>query len=342
MDTNGTSVKTLGQAGAGTKAALDARAQAKVRTAAKEFEAILLNTLMKSMRTTIPKSGLDDSGFGNDIMESMFDEELSRHIADKGNLGFGEMLYRNLLDRMGDGTPVVSEEIPGTHNAAKASHPGKILAKIGQKESPAAISPAGEHGVGPVNAEPVAPKPKPAVGASAPAVPAVASAKPAAAAPQVSAIPASELPGNWAPRTIVNRIKAINAVVEEAAAKHGVDSTVIRAVIAAESGGNPNAQSNRDAKGLMQLRDSTAAAMGVSQIFDPRENVFGGTRYLRQLLDQFGGNLDLALASYNAGPAAVEKHGGIPPYRETKAYVKNVKSMIQAMSRTKEERNEGH
>jgi Rod binding domain-containing protein len=304
MNGGGTSVKISGHAGVNAKSALDAPARAKIDKAAKEFEAILINTLMKSMRNTVPKSELGEGGFGNGIMESMFDEELSRHIAAKGNLGFGEMLYRNLLDRVSDGTSVVSEDLPVARSVSKAAHREKPIGRADKKESPAL------------------PKAQP---------------KPVAAAPA-----AADSQGNWAPRTILTRIRAINSVVEEAAAMHGVDSTVIRAVIAAESGGNPNAQSSRDAKGLMQLRDSTAAAMGVTKVFDPRENVFGGTKYLRQLLDQFDGDLDLALASYNAGPAAVEKHGGIPPYRETKAYVKNVKSMIQAMSRTKEESNEGH
>jgi Rod binding domain-containing protein len=300
MNGGGSSIKQMGNAGASGKTALDARSRAKIEKASKEFEAILVNTLMKSMRNTIPKSDLMGEGFGNDIMEGMFDEELSRHIASSGNLGFGEMLYRNLLDRVSDGNSLVSEELP-TARPARTARQGKELTKVGKKERPAV-----EH---------TAEKP----------------------APPTSV----ESQGPWAPRKVMDRLHAIDALVEEASATHGVDSTVIRAVIAAESGGNPNAQSGKDAKGLMQLRDSTAAELGVSRIFDPRENVFGGTKYLRQLLDQFDGNLDLALASYNAGPGAVEKHGGVPPFRETKAYVKNVKSMIQAMSRTKEDAHEG-
>jgi Rod binding domain-containing protein len=300
MNGGGSSIKQVPRTGGPGTTALDARSRAKIEKASKEFEAILVNTLMKSMRNTIPRSELTGEGFGNDIMEGMFDEELSRHIASKGNLGFGEMLYRNLLDRVSDGNSVVSERFP-VMRPGRTGRSGRELPRTGKKERPAV--------------EPAARQP----------------ARP----------PAADAQGEWAPRKVMDRLHAINALVEEAAATHGVDSTVIRAVIAAESGGNPNAQSNKDAKGLMQLRDSTAAALGVNRVFDPRENVFGGTKYLRQLLDQFDGDLDLALASYNAGPAAVEKHGGIPPFRETKAYVKNVKSMIQAMSRTKEDAHEG-
>jgi soluble lytic murein transglycosylase-like protein len=97
-----------------------------------------------------------------------------------------------------------------------------------------------------------------------------------------------------------------------------------------ESGFNADAHSGAGALGLMQLMPDTAKQLGVSDPLDPAQNVDGGARLLRSLLDQFGGRLDMALAAYNAGPAAVERYGGIPPYPETQAYVRDVMSAYRA------------
>jgi len=98
----------------------------------------------------------------------------------------------------------------------------------------------------------------------------------------------------------------------------------VTALIARESAGNPNAVSPKGAKGLMQLMDGTAREMGVKYSFSPAENINGGVKYLKNMLDSFGGDEKLALASYNAGPGAVRKYNGIPPYRETQEYVRAV------------------
>jgi soluble lytic murein transglycosylase-like protein len=115
-----------------------------------------------------------------------------------------------------------------------------------------------------------------------------------------------------------------HAIIKEAADRYGVSEDLITAVIEAESQFNPRAVSRRGAQGLMQLMPDTAASLGVEDPFSPRENIHGGVRHLRSLLDRFDNNVPLALAAYNAGHVAVVNHGGIPPYPQTRAYVSRI------------------
>lgn len=108
-----------------------------------------------------------------------------------------------------------------------------------------------------------------------------------------------------------------------------LEEALVKAVIKAESDYNPRAVSRKGAIGMMQLLPSTARDMSVRDPLNPEENIRGGSRYLRLMLDQFDNNIELALAAYNAGPNAVKKHGGIPPYEETRTYVKRVKRYLE-------------
>jgi hypothetical protein len=112
--------------------------------------------------------------------------------------------------------------------------------------------------------------------------------------------------------------------IREISARHGVDPTLVESVIRAESAFNPTAVSRTGARGLMQLMPRTATALGVRDSFNPRENIEGGVRHLRYLLDRYPGNVALAVAAYNAGEGAVDSHRGIPPYVETQQYVQRV------------------
>jgi hypothetical protein len=121
----------------------------------------------------------------------------------------------------------------------------------------------------------------------------------------------------------------------EIATTYNLDPKLLHAIAKVESNYNPRAVSPKGALGVMQLIPSTARLVGVSDPFDPRENIHGGARYLRYLLDKFG-DLTLALAAYNAGPKAVEAYGGIPPYAETQRYVRSVLSLYQRLKEVKE------
>jgi soluble lytic murein transglycosylase-like protein len=121
-------------------------------------------------------------------------------------------------------------------------------------------------------------------------------------------------------------------LIRAAAKKHGVDEKLITRLIAAESNFNPKAVSRKQALGLMQLLPKTAAQYSVENVFDPAQNIEGGTRYLKDLLEKYRGNVALALAAYNAGPDMVERYGGVPPFAETRDYVKRITSEIAKAS----------
>lgn len=122
----------------------------------------------------------------------------------------------------------------------------------------------------------------------------------------------------------VTRLEKYDTFINEAAEKFGIDKNIIKSVILAESAANDKAVSVAKAKGLMQLLDSTAQSVGVKNIWDPKENILGGTKYLSGLLRQYNGDLKLALAAYNAGPGNVNKYNGVPPFKETKNYITRV------------------
>ncbi len=116
----------------------------------------------------------------------------------------------------------------------------------------------------------------------------------------------------------------ILSMIDKVSKKHGVDEKLVRALVRQESGFNPNATSHCGAMGLMQLMPATAKGLGVTDAYNPVQNVEGGVKYLKSMLNKYNGNVILALAAYNAGPGAVDKYGTVPPYAETQNYVKSI------------------
>jgi len=149
---------------------------------------------------------------------------------------------------------------------------------------------------------------------------AIAGTAPATDAANVTATGASELPADV----------PYGAQITAAAKKYGLDPALLAGLVKQESGFNPNAGSPAGARGLTQLMPGTAAGLGVTNVLDPAQSLDGGAKYLRQQLDAFGGDVARALAAYNAGPGAVQRYGGVPPYAETQNYVRVVQANAAA------------
>ena len=160
---------------------------------------------------------------------------------------------------------------------------------------------------------------------TAPASPAATPA--AAGAPTSSiagALAAAQTSPSAAPVTGAGGSSAFDAQINAAASANGIDPALLKGLVSQESGFNPDARSGAGAVGLTQLMPGTAAGLGVTNPLDPAQSLQGGAKYLREQLDRFGGDEKLALAAYNAGPGAVQKYGGVPPYAETQNYVNSV------------------
>lgn len=239
----------------------------KLAKASKEFESMLTNMMLKSMtKTTEGLFGKDN--YGGDVLDVLFEKELSNHITDQQGMGVAEQIYNSLT----------GESITSLQN---------LVSKV-------AVSPISLSSI---------------------------DSKSKSVSVKNSKVNSSAL----------NRVQEFEELIDSASKKYNVDSQLIKSVILTESAGKVDAQSKANAKGLMQLMDSTATDMGVNNPWNPQENIFGGTKYLSKLLDDFDGDTDLALAAYNAGPGNVKKYNGIPPFKETQNYIKRVNNYLNLL-----------
>ena len=285
-----------------TQRVLDPQTKARLQRAVKEFESVMVGYMLKSMRQSMPKEDMFGDSYGGEMMEGMFDGELAGYVSRGSNLGLGEMLYKE----------ITGEDLPRTKAPVVAGQKLQapvVRASVTGAEARSTSDPVQTPAEILRNVPVPAPPPQ-----SAPARREETMERPIAGTGTVTA----------PPDTVQRRLEALNPIIRDAADTTGVNASLLKAVIATESAARTDARSSRNAKGLMQLIDSTAAAMGVQNVWDPRQNVQGGARYLGQMMDRFDGNLEHALASYNAGPGAVAKHKGVPPYRETQAYIGKV------------------
>jgi Rod binding domain-containing protein len=295
---------------------MDDATRQRLQRATKEFESLLMGYMLKSMRSNTNSSELFGDSYGGDVLDGLFDTQMAQHVSSNSSLGLAEMLYRRMT----------GEEMP---------------AKRAPSSRPAAVGPMAQHQPeGKDQASDL--RPRGGTAATVEAIPTTEKKTPVLSQSPLP-VPAPVLsykePGivltartdsaRTVPDTLRRRLDQVAPVIQEAADTHRVDANLLRAIIAAESNGDASARSPKNAKGLMQLIDSTATAMGVKNVWNPRENVLGGAKYLSRLMEQFGGDREKAVASYNAGPGAVRKHGGIPPFKETRAYVDKVMNYMR-------------
>ncbi len=236
------------------KSRYDDKQKAKIADAANEFESLMTAMMLQSMNK-MTGGMLGDEGYGNDVFDTIFEQQIASQISKSKSLGIAEAIYRK----------VTGEDLPKFLNNT-ISIPVNDY-KPGNSNNVQKIEPSKES---------------------------------------------------------INRLKKYEGLIEDASNEFGLDKNLIKSVIMTESAANHKAVSSAKAKGLMQLIDSTAADMGVKNSFDPKQNIYGGTKYLTQMLRQYNGDLKLALAAYNAGPQNVEKYKGIPPFDETQNYITKV------------------
>jgi Rod binding domain-containing protein len=233
----------------------------KIAKATKQFEGLLTSMMLKSMNQS-SGSMMGDEGYGNDVFNTVFEQQIGTYISDTKSLGVAEVLYKKITGE--DMTPEMRYRISDSMN------------KISIKNTSVPTDATSVH-------------------------------------------PSEES---------LNRLQKLDKTINDASKKYGVDKNMIKSIIMTESAGKVKAVSSAKAKGLMQLMDSTAQDLGVKNVYNPTENINGGTKYFAQMLRQYDGDVKMALAAYNAGPQNVDKYNGIPPFDETKNYINKVLSYL--------------
>jgi Rod binding domain-containing protein len=242
--------------------------------AARGFEAIFINMMLKEMKQgMLEDEDKGDGGFGSDTLRGYMDMQLSDELSKQGpGIGIAQMIYSQLSG--GEKLPTITtERASGAIDKLKNYIDSNLDSDKEQESSAVSESPY--------------------------------------------------IANNFQDR-VSDRLAKYKDIISKAAETYNVPESLIKGIIVTESAGKSDAKSAVGAKGLMQLMDSTAKSLGVSNSYDPEQNIMGGAKYISQMLEKFG-STEKALAAYNAGPGAVQKYDGIPPYKETQNYVQRVK-----------------
>ncbi len=253
-----------------------------------EFEQIFASMMVKSMRSTIGdgEDGLIKKSQGEKIYTDMLDSEYSRMMVNQQSLGLSQNIVRQMSEM--DNEVDTKEALTALAALKQGGEQVRGHSSLGRNYTPQ----FGGH-------------------------------QDAYVQKHGMEIYKSEESSNDLAR-FAPAVRQWEKLIDDASEKYGIEKELIAAIIQTESAGNTFAQSPVGAKGLMQLMDGTAKDLKVKNSFNPQQNIDGGTRYIKQMLDRFDGDISKALAAYNAGPGTVSRYGGIPPYRETIAYVKKV------------------
>lgn len=274
------------------------REKQRLRKATNEFESLFMYEMLKTMRKTIPKNASSENApFSNDLGKDTFMQMFDMELARKmssGDAGSISAILYNSLEK------VIEEQY-------RSNQPGVKIESLSQKsQKPIELN---RHRM---------------------SIPLLRSQVISVDHKRKESLPSGRsLKGHTDDRIL----SQFGRYIDKAARQTSLDSALIYAVIKAESNGNPHAVSSAGAKGLMQLADSTVRDYRVTRVFDPDENILAGSTYLKHLLDRFG-DLRLALAAYNAGPQNVERYNGVPPFRETEAYIDKVIDIFTSLKRT--------
>ena len=275
--------------------------------AAKEFEGVFLNTLMKAMRKTVPENELFNSGGATKFYQQMHDAELAQALATgRSGLGVADLIVQQFADRVeASAVPDASET---TSNAAASNAISVTTAtELAERAGPPAPVPVDPDALQRYRS-------MSAVGES------------------TAKLARLRLAATGQGTAVADTLGRYSGEIMNAADQTGVEPALLLAVVMEESGGDATATSHKGAEGLMQLMPATAEEVGVTDRTHPGQSVLGGARYLARMLDRYDGRLDLALAAYNAGPGNVDAAGGaVPEYQETRRYVERVSERYEAL-----------